>query len=247
MYRESHENKYKVAAKQIRDRLKTYPRTEDGGIWHATSTSRHTSFGPMGVHGEFPFWPGMANGWTKQRTRTTKLQSSSSSTAAIASRECCSTCLRRIAHPELVRSEDGAFRRTLVPRDRVYGMSTIDVLEILPPITQKRNSLISNLEKLGRRVQNVPRRRQRAVVQVVDKGNLANNWTETSCSSMYTYTISRAWSAGTWTVPTAMSRQGIPGGSPALSLEAMARQRDGISVGTNVGRSRYIGSLARNQ
>jgi unsaturated rhamnogalacturonyl hydrolase len=37
LYRETGDPRYKVAAQTIRARLDTYPRTEGGGLWHATS------------------------------------------------------------------------------------------------------------------------------------------------------------------------------------------------------------------
>ena len=40
LYQETKEAKYKFAAEKIRKRFDTYPRTKDGGFWHATSKSR---------------------------------------------------------------------------------------------------------------------------------------------------------------------------------------------------------------
>src|ERR1035437_5379368 len=37
LFKETGQAKYKTAAESIRTRLDTYPRTEDGGLWHATS------------------------------------------------------------------------------------------------------------------------------------------------------------------------------------------------------------------
>ena len=40
LFKETGQAKYKTAAQKIRYRLKTYPRTKDGGFWHADSDSR---------------------------------------------------------------------------------------------------------------------------------------------------------------------------------------------------------------
>src|SRR5215475_1399933 len=40
LYQETGEQKYKLAADKIRHRFDSYPRTSDGGFWHATGTSR---------------------------------------------------------------------------------------------------------------------------------------------------------------------------------------------------------------
>src|SRR5580698_4179474 len=37
LFKETGQQRYKTAAESIRKRLDTYPRTEDGGFWHATS------------------------------------------------------------------------------------------------------------------------------------------------------------------------------------------------------------------
>src|SRR5437868_15181008 len=40
LYKETGQEKYKLAADQIRHTLDTYPRTKDGGCWHADTESR---------------------------------------------------------------------------------------------------------------------------------------------------------------------------------------------------------------
>ncbi|GAA0628373.1 hypothetical protein GCM10010394_69420 [Streptomyces crystallinus] len=35
LHHETGQDRYRIAAKKIRDRLDTYPRTADGGFWHA--------------------------------------------------------------------------------------------------------------------------------------------------------------------------------------------------------------------
>src|SRR4051795_12301590 len=40
LYKETRQEKYKLAAQNIRKVFDTYPRTKDGGFWHADTTSR---------------------------------------------------------------------------------------------------------------------------------------------------------------------------------------------------------------
>src|SRR5713226_473470 len=40
LYKETKQDKYKLAAENIRKVFNTYPRTKDGGFWHANTTSR---------------------------------------------------------------------------------------------------------------------------------------------------------------------------------------------------------------
>src|SRR4051812_25864757 len=40
LHHETGQDRYRKAARKIRDRLTTYPRTSDGGFWHADNSSR---------------------------------------------------------------------------------------------------------------------------------------------------------------------------------------------------------------
>jgi len=55
MYEETKDNRYKLAADRIRTRFNTYPRTSDGGFWHATSKSREWQLWGDGVFMSMPF------------------------------------------------------------------------------------------------------------------------------------------------------------------------------------------------
>ena len=55
LYQETKEPKYKLAADRIRKRFETYPRTKDGGFWHATSKSREWQLWGDGVFMSMPF------------------------------------------------------------------------------------------------------------------------------------------------------------------------------------------------
>jgi unsaturated rhamnogalacturonyl hydrolase len=73
LYKETGLQKYKTAATSIRTTFDTYPRTEDGGFWHALSAS--TSFGSMVFTCRFPSWFAMAPASMKASTRSMKPQS----------------------------------------------------------------------------------------------------------------------------------------------------------------------------
>jgi unsaturated rhamnogalacturonyl hydrolase len=84
--------------------------------------------------------------------------------------------------------------------------------------------------------------------QVVDKGSNPDNWTETSCSAMYTYMLSRAAELGYvdehYKAVAARGYQGV--------LRKVTKGSDGltsitdISEGTNVGNLAYYLARARN-
>lgn len=55
LYQETNEAKYKLAADRIRKRFNTYPRTKDGGFWHANTKSREWQLWGDGVFMSMPF------------------------------------------------------------------------------------------------------------------------------------------------------------------------------------------------
>src|SRR4026207_2072572 len=55
LYQETNEAKYKLAADRIRKRFNTYPRTKDGGLWHANTKSREWQLWGDGVFMSMPF------------------------------------------------------------------------------------------------------------------------------------------------------------------------------------------------
>ena len=78
LYKETKQQKYKLAADSIRKTFDTYPRTKDGGFWHATNTG-NGSCGPMGSSCRCRFWHVMVRCSATARMQTMKLRNSCSS------------------------------------------------------------------------------------------------------------------------------------------------------------------------
>jgi unsaturated rhamnogalacturonyl hydrolase len=55
LYKETHEERYKIAAEKFRHVFDTYPRTTDGGFWHATVPSRQWQLWLDGIYMSQPF------------------------------------------------------------------------------------------------------------------------------------------------------------------------------------------------
>ena len=55
LYKETKQEKYKLAAQNIRRVFDTYPRTKDGGFWHADTPSRQWQLWADGVFMSLPF------------------------------------------------------------------------------------------------------------------------------------------------------------------------------------------------
>lgn len=83
--------------------------------------------------------------------------------------------------------------------------------------------------------------------QVVDRGERADNWTETSCSSMYTFTISRAVERGYVDDSyRGAADRGFAGVLTRISLDEDGRAGlEDVVVGTGVGDYAYYIARAR--
>src|SRR5882762_10867979 len=55
LYRETRQEKYRLAAESIRKVFDTYPRTKEGGFWHANTASRQWQLWADGVFMSLPF------------------------------------------------------------------------------------------------------------------------------------------------------------------------------------------------
>ena len=73
-----------------------------------------------------------------------------------------------------------------------FGMTLIEVLELLPKDHPSRPKLIAQLQQLVKAWTRYQDQKTGLWYQVVDKGEDPANWVETSSSSMYTYVIAMA-------------------------------------------------------
>jgi unsaturated rhamnogalacturonyl hydrolase len=195
LYRETKEPRYKIAAETIRRRFDTYPRTKDGGFWHANTPSRQWQLWGDGVFMSMPFL-----------VRYGQLFGDSTYTNDEAAKQLIiySSHLRDPKTGLMFHAYDESGAQKWA--DPVthhsaefwcramgwFGMTLVEVLELLPHNHPKRPQLISILQQLAKSVARYQDPKTGLWFQVVDKGNLPENWLETSSSSMYTYVISRA-------------------------------------------------------
>jgi unsaturated rhamnogalacturonyl hydrolase len=118
-----------------------------------------------------------------------------------------------------------------------YGMALIEVLETMPKSHPDRPKLIALVRQLVRASAKYQDRDTGLWWNVVDKGGVEGNWLETSASSMYVYTISKAVARGY--VPKsyqAVACKGYRGVLSQLSTGADgALHIANVCEGTNVG------------
>jgi unsaturated rhamnogalacturonyl hydrolase len=238
MYRETGQAKYETAATKIRTRLDSYPRTSDGGFWHATSDSRAWQLWSDGTFMALPFLAEYGdvdeatrqliiyashlqqpNGLMKHAYDEKRVQSWADPTTGLAPEYWC----RAIGW---------------------FGLAAEQVLDVTPADHPRRAEVVAILQKLVRGEAAYQDPATGRWFQVVDQGSRPDDWTETSCSSMFTDTIDVAVARGY--VPAsyqATADRGYRGVLDELSVGADGRtDLADISIGTNVGSySYYVG------
>lgn len=195
LYQETKDQKYKLAADRIRKRFDTYPRTKDGGFWHATSKSRESQLWGDGVFMSMPFLVryGKMFGDSKYANDEAVLQLLTYD-SHLNNR---STGLMFHAYDESGQSTwaDKDTKHSAEAWCRAmgwFGMTLIEVLELLPRDHPMQPLLIGQVKLLVKAWARYQDEKTGLWYQVVDKGNDPANWLETSSSSMYTYVTAMA-------------------------------------------------------
>jgi unsaturated rhamnogalacturonyl hydrolase len=192
MYRETKQAKYKGCADQVRKTFDTYPRTKDGGFWHANTDSRAWQLWADGVFMSLPFL-----------VRYGKMFGDSKYTDAEAVEQLLiyykhlndpATGLLWHAYDESGKQTwaDAKDHRSAEHWARAigwYAMTLINVLDLIPGDQPERAKLITILKQLATAFEKYQDKNTGLWWQVVDKGGLSGNWLETSSSSMYTFAM----------------------------------------------------------
>jgi unsaturated rhamnogalacturonyl hydrolase len=239
LHRETGQDRYRVAAQKIRTRLNTYPRTQDNGFWHATSTSRQHQLWSDGTFMVNPFLVEYGNEFndaTYADNETTQ------QLIVYASHLQQSNGLFRHAYDES-RTQSWADKTTGVApefwcrADGWFGMALIDVLDNIPATHPNRARLLTILRNYVAGLARVQDPATGRWFQVMDKGTRSDNWTETSCSSMHTFVISRAVEQGYVDSSfKSVATKGYQGVLQQISLDSDNRTNlREICIGTNVG------------
>lgn len=195
LYQETKDPKYKLAADRIRQRFDSYPRTKDGGFWHATSKSREWQLWGDGVFMSMPFLVRYGNlfGDSKytndEATRQLIIYASHLNDPK--------TGLMFHAYDESGQASwaDKETRHSPEIWCRAmgwFGMTLIEILELLPKNHPARPRLIAQLQQLIKAWARYQDQKTGLWYQIVNRGDDPANWLETSSSSMYTYVIAMA-------------------------------------------------------
>ncbi|WP_262701197.1 MULTISPECIES: glycoside hydrolase family 88/105 protein [Streptomyces] len=250
LHQETGDPRYRTAADQIRDRITTYPRTADGGMWHATGKTNELWGDGVFMAQPFLLRYGIAYGDEE------------------------------FAYEEVTRNLSVYFRHLKAANGLIYhaydadgdapwkpdpttgtsahfwaraigwtAMTHVEVLELLPVKHPRRAELIGNIRHLAKGFARYQDPATGRWFQVVDKAGDSGNWTETSASSMYTLMLHAAlehgWISGGGYASAA--RRGYQGVLKKVSVgsDGLTNITD-ISEGTNVGDLAYYLGRKRN-
>jgi unsaturated rhamnogalacturonyl hydrolase len=243
MHHETGQARYGTAAKKIRDRLKSYPRTSDGGFWHATSSSRANQLWADGVYMVSPF---LVEYGREFGDSTYGHDEAAKQIAVYGSHLQVDNGLLKHAYDESRNASWSDPDTGLAPEHWCravgwYSMATVNVLDAIPAAHPRRDQLLTILRKLAAGLERYQDPATGRWFQVIDKGSRPDNWTETSCSSMFTFALSRAAQQGYVDAHYAdVARRGYEGVLAKISLGGDGRTNlTDISIGTNVGTYAY--------
>jgi unsaturated rhamnogalacturonyl hydrolase len=251
LYKETKQEKYKLAADNIRKVFNTYPRTKDGGFWHADTPSRQWQLWADGVFMSLPFlarYGKMFGDSAYANDEVTKqlliyYQHLNDPATGLLWHAYDESGAQPWANPTTHTSTYHWCRAI-----GWFGMTLIQILEILPQDHPKRNELIKIVQQLAKAYEKYQDPKTGLWYQVVDKGDVEGNWLETSSSSMYSYLMWMGAKRGY--LPKhydAVARKGYRGVMTNLSMGA-----DGLTnlvdicEGTNVSDLAYYFARKRN-
>jgi unsaturated rhamnogalacturonyl hydrolase len=252
LYKETKQEKYKLAADSIRQVFDTYPRTKDGGFWHANTQSRQWQLWADGVFMSLPFltrYGQMFGDGKYANDEATKqmliyYKHLNDPATGLLWHAYDESGAQKWANPT---THQSAFHW-----GRAFGwyaMTLIELLEVMPKNQSQRAELIKIIQQLAKAFGKYQDPKTGLWYQVVDKGEVEGNWHETSCSSMYSYMMWMGVKRGY--LPkhyAAVAQKGYRGVLTKLSMGA-----DGltniidISEGTNVGDLAYYFARKRNE
>ncbi|MFE7129782.1 glycoside hydrolase family 88 protein [Streptomyces sp. NPDC057638] len=249
LHRETGQARYQKAARKIRDRLTSYPRTREGGFWHSTSTSRHHQLWADGVYMVNPF---LVEYGRQFGDMAYAADEATRQLAVYGGRLQTANGLLRHAWDESGASAWAAPGTGLAPEHWCraigwYAMALVNVLDAVPATHPRREALLTILRGLATGIERYQDPATGRWFQVVDKASQSGNWTETSCSSMFTYALDRSVRQG-YVDPRfqRVADRGHQGVLAKISLGGDGRtQLADISVGTNVGSYAYYIQRAR--
>jgi unsaturated rhamnogalacturonyl hydrolase len=251
LYRDTGEQRYKLAVERIRKRLDTYPRTADGGLWHGAVTEHQHQLWLDGMYMSMPFLVQYGEMFGNRKNA----QDEAAKQLLIYAKHLNDpkTGLLFHAYDELGTqpwAQPGTHHSSYFWGRSIgwYGMALIEVLDGMPKNNPSRPKLIALARQLVYAFQRFQDPKTGLWYNVVDKPDATGNWPESSASSMYIYVISKAVQRGY--VPHALQAVACKGYSGMLTHLIVHPDNDvsitDICAGTVVGDLSYYLQRPRN-
>lgn len=240
LHSETNETKYFKAASQIRNRLDSYPRTRDGGLWH------FVSYGPeLWADGTFMINPFLIRYGVAFDDSDYAYNETTTQLLVYGNHLQVENGLLQHGYDES-RTEAWADAETGLSQEQWcramgwYGMALTNVLDLLPDDHFNRPYVLDKLQKFVDGVVTYQDEESGRWFQVVNKADLDENWTETSCSAMFTNTISTSLEKGYIHDEDGSYEAAVSRGYAGV-LERVRKNKNGLTdisdicVGTNIG------------
>ncbi|MCP3804765.1 glycoside hydrolase family 88 protein [Allokutzneria sp. A3M-2-11 16] len=248
LHAETGQAKYRKAADKIRAAITGYPRTSDGGMWHAKG-----KVGQLWADGVYMAQPFLAMYGKEYGDGAYAYEEAVDNMAVYFKHLKADNGLLWHAYDEQGDEPwaNNPGKHSAEHWARAigwFGMAAIDLLEILPADHPRRAELIGIVQHLARGYERYQDKATGRWFQVVDKGSDARNWTETSASAMYTFMLSRGVQRGFLDARyRTVASKGYRGVLAKVSVnpDGLTDVRD-ISEGTNVGDASYYFNRKRN-
>ena len=192
LYRETKQKKYRGCADEIRKVFDTYPRTKDGGFWHADTKSREWQLWADGVSMSLPFLvryghmfgDGKYTDAEAVKQLLIYYKHLNDQNTGLLWHAYDESGQQSWADPQTHHSSEHWARAI-----GWYAMTLINVLDLVPKDQPDRKELIRILSQLASAFEKYQDKNTGLWYQVVDKGSVQGNWLETSASSMYTFAL----------------------------------------------------------
>jgi unsaturated rhamnogalacturonyl hydrolase len=249
LHHETGQDRYRKAALKIRNRLNTYPRTSDGGFWHADTSSRAHQLWSDGVYMVNPF---LVEYGKEFGDATYANDEAAKQLYVYGNHLQVANGLLKHAYDESKTASWADPATGLAPEHWCravgwYAMAIVNVLDAIPVDHPRRPQLVGILRRLAAGLEKTQDPATGRWFQVIDKGARGDNWTETSCSSMFTYALSRG-AQQDYLDPhyASVAQRGYQGVLARISVGSDGRTNlTDISIGTNVGDYAYY--IARDR
>ena len=193
MYEYTKEERYRLAAQKIRKAFDAYPRNSDGGFWHAKSLK-----GQMWIDGVFMGQMFLIR-YGKSIGDRAYCFNEAVKQITVCDRRCRKgdTGLYYHAWSESPQTTKWADPKTGLSPEvwseglGWYALILAETLAVLPRDHPRRADVVAILRRLAADLKRTQDAKTGRWFQVVDKGDQADNWTDTSGSAMFVYCLQR--------------------------------------------------------